>query len=78
MSHAPHDLHQEFPAHPEALHRLKMSDHHFQRLSHQYDEINQSIYKAETGLEPMDDLALESLKKQRLSLKDEIAKLLKA
>jgi uncharacterized protein YdcH (DUF465 family) len=77
MTHITHDLHHEFPAHADALHRLKMTDPHFKRLSHEYDEINQSIYKAEAGLAAMDDLALETLKKKRLSLKDEIATLLK-
>ncbi|NDA45977.1 MAG: DUF465 domain-containing protein [Alphaproteobacteria bacterium] len=78
MSHTPHELHQEFPQHAEALHQLKMSNAHFQRLSQDYERINKVIHKAEAGLEPMDDAALEGLKKQRLHIKDDIAKLLTA
>lgn len=77
MSHVPHDLHREFPADAELLHRLKLSDRHFQTLSESYQDINRDIHRIESEAEPAADERLEELKKRRLALVDEIAALLK-
>ena len=76
MTHTPHELHEEFPEHADKLHELKVSDTHFAHLSDQYHEINRAIHRAETEVEPTDDLHLEEMKKQRLHLKDQIAEML--
>ncbi|MGE0659435.1 MAG: YdcH family protein [Reyranellaceae bacterium] len=76
MSHVPHDLHAEFPDHAEALHRLKLEDRHFQTLAERYQTVNREIHRIETETEAASDERLETLKKQRLSLVDEIAGLL--
>lgn len=76
MTHIHHTLAEEFPEHIEKLHNLKMNDQHFVKLHAEYDDVNEEINKAEAGLKPMSDAALEDLKKNRLRLKDEIAKLL--
>jgi len=78
MSHTPHELHEEFPESHEALHRLKMENHHFARLAEQYHTLNRAIHRAEAHVEPMDDATLETMKKQRLALKDQIAGMLAA
>ncbi len=72
MSHTPHELAEEFPDKVEAMHSLKLSDAHFARLSDEYHEINRTIHRAETNVEPMEDLAAVELRKQRAALKDEI------
>jgi uncharacterized protein YdcH (DUF465 family) len=77
MSHVPHDLHQEFPADAELLHRLKLSDRHFQTLSERYNQVNHDIHRIESEVEPAADERLEELKKRRLALVDEIAAVLK-
>ncbi len=76
MTHTPHELHEEFPEHAEKLHELKVSNAHFAHLSEQYHEINRAIHRAESEVEPTDDLHLEDMKKQRLHLKDQIAEML--
>lgn len=76
MSHVPHDLHEEFPEHIDALHVMKEKNAHFARLAAEYNDVNRSIYRVESQIEAMDDFALEELKKQRLHLKDEIAAIL--
>lgn len=76
MTHIHHTLAEEFPEHIQKLHDLKINDQHFVKLHTEYDEVNQEINKAEAGLQAMSDTALEDLKKNRLRLKDEIAKLL--
>ena len=55
MSHTPHELHEEFPEAVDKLHALKLSDHHFARLSERYHEINREIHRIETNVEPASD-----------------------
>jgi uncharacterized protein YdcH (DUF465 family) len=76
MSHTPHELHEEFPESAAKLHALKETSAHFRTLSERYHDVNRQIHRAEAEVEPMDDEALETLKKTRLHLKDEIATLL--
>ncbi|MBX9759151.1 MAG: YdcH family protein [Beijerinckiaceae bacterium] len=78
MSHVPHDLHEEFPQHGERIHALKTSNSHFARLADKYHDVNRAIHRAEAEVEPTSDDVLESMKKQRLHLKDEIASMLSA
>lgn len=72
MSHVPHELVDEFPDKIERIRGLKAEDAHFARLTEQYHELNRTIHRGETNVEPMDDFHLESLKKQRLALLDDI------
>ncbi len=72
MSHTPHELHEEFPEHAEKLTELKTTDAHFARLADEYHEINRAVHRAETNVEPMDDLAETEMRKKRAHLKDEI------
>lgn len=72
MSHTPHELAEEFPEHVAKIHALKISNAHFQKLAEAYHGVNRAIHRAETNVEPMDGMAEETLRKQRLRLKDEI------
>jgi uncharacterized protein YdcH (DUF465 family) len=78
MSHTPHELSEEFPDKVEALHKLKQNDAHFARLADEYHEINRAIHRAETDLEPTDDLHMTAMRKQRMQLKDQISAALNA
>jgi hypothetical protein len=78
MSHTPHELAEEFPEHVERMHALKLSDAHFRKLAESYHEINRAIHRAETNLEPVDGMTEETMRKQRLRLKDEIYAMLTA
>ncbi|MTH96083.1 YdcH family protein [Roseibium sp. RKSG952] len=78
MTHVPHQLHEEFPDNADQLHKLKMSDAHFGKLSDDYAEVNHEIHRIESEVAPASDEALEELKKKRLHLKDQIAALLAA
>ncbi|WP_186389976.1 YdcH family protein [Stappia sp. TSB10P1A] len=78
MGHVPHELHEEFPDKTAALHELKTSNGHFARLAEKYHEVNREIHRVETDVTPASDEVLETLKKQRLRLKDEIAAMLAA
>ena len=76
MSHVPHELAEEFPHAVERMHALKLSDAHFRHLADRYHEVNRTIHRAETDVEPTDDFHMTEMRKERLALKDEIAKLL--
>ena len=78
MSHTPHELAEEFPGHVDRMHDLKMQDAHFARLFDQYHEINRRVHRAETNVEPVDELAEVEMRKQRMALKDEIWRMLSA
>ena len=76
MSHTPHELHAEFPADVAMLRELKVSDPHYRSLSEQYHEVNREIHRIEAEVDPATDARLEDLKKQRLSMLDEVAEML--
>ena len=76
MSHVPHELSEEFPDKAEKIHALKESDAHFRKLFDDYHAVNRAIHRAETNVEPTDQFHEEAMRKQRLKLKDELARLL--
>lgn len=52
---------------------LKTGNHaHFNRLYGEYNEVDNNIYRIEEGIENTSDEHLEKIKKQCLSLKDEL------
>lgn len=72
MSHTPHELAEEFPDKLEQISTLKQTDAHFARLADEYHEVNRAVHRAETNVEPMEDLAEVDLRKTRAALKDQI------
>ncbi|XOZ33652.1 YdcH family protein [Halomonadaceae bacterium KBTZ08] len=73
MSHTPHELAEEFPEHTDRISELKQSDAHFAELVDEYHEINRTIHRMETEIEPVATPTEEDARKKRLALKDEIA-----
>ena len=69
-------MHEEFPEKAEAIKELKGGNAHFARIAELYHELNRAIHRMETNVEPVADETLESMKKQRVTLKDEIASFL--
>lgn len=72
-----HNLVSEFPEHKERIHYLKMNDHHFARLATEYHEVDKEICRLEQSMATSDE-HLETLKKQRVFLKDDIYYMLQA
>lgn len=72
MTHTPHELAQEFPEKAELISELKQSDAHFAKLVDEYHEVNRAVHRAETNVEPVEELAEVEMRKQRAALKDEI------
>ncbi len=76
MSHTPHELHEEFPELGDKITELKGADAHFHKLFEEYHEVNRAVHRAETNVEPMEQLAEDQLRKQRAHLKDELYRML--
>ena len=72
MSNTPHELAEEFPEYTDRISALKQSNAHFAKLADTYHEVNRQVHRAETNIDPMDDLAETDLRKHRAALKDEI------
>ncbi|MDO6965703.1 YdcH family protein [Rhizobium alvei] len=72
MSNTPHELAAEFPEFVKQMQHLKSTDGHFARLYNEYHDINGRIHRAETDIEPLDDVTVIDLRKQRMQLKDEL------
>jgi uncharacterized protein YdcH (DUF465 family) len=71
-----HSLVSEFPEFRARIHTLKTTDSHFARLFDEYNDVEHEVHHIEAGAEASSDERLEQLKKQRLSLKDELFDLL--
>ncbi len=76
MSHVPHELAEEFPNDKQILHDLKMSNAHFAKLADEYHTVNREVHRIEIGVEGASDSRAIDLRKQRMHLKDEIAKMI--
>jgi uncharacterized protein YdcH (DUF465 family) len=72
MSHTPHELAAEFPEFAQKISDLKQSDAHFAKLFEEYHEVNRAVHRAETNVEPVEELAEVEMRKKRAALKDEL------
>ncbi|MBA4214227.1 MAG: hypothetical protein C0449_14220 [Polaromonas sp.] len=61
-----------FPEYRELISSLKGNDHHFTRLFDQHNALDQKIKNMEAGLEIATNVEIETLKREKLQLKDEI------
>lgn len=78
MSHTPHELAEEFPQDLKRMADLRQSDSHFEKLSESYHTVNRAIHRAETDVEPTDDVHMQTLRRERMGLKDQIAAYLRS
>lgn len=77
MVHTPHELAEDFPGEHEKIAKLRSENAHFSKLVDEYHEINRAVHRAETDVQPTDDVNMINMRKQRMRLKDEIAALLR-
>lgn len=76
MNQTPHDLNAEFPEKIDALHDLRQGDAHFARLTDHYNAVNEKIHRAEQRLDLLTEAEEEMLRRERMVLKDQIARML--
>lgn len=72
MSHTPHELAADLPDYAEKIQALKQSDAHFARLYDAYHQVNRQVHRAETDVEPTGDEEMETMRRERMRLKDEL------
>lgn len=66
-----------FPEYRDLITRLKTTDRHFLNLFERHNELDQKITNMENHIEPASQHDIEVLKKEKLSLKDELYALLR-
>ncbi|TDQ43185.1 YdcH family protein [Tepidicella xavieri] len=66
-----------FPEYRELITALKGHDHHFTRLFDKHNELDQQIKNMEARISPGTHEEIETLKKQKLLLKDELYAILR-
>lgn len=65
-----------FPEYRDLISRLKTEDRHFERLFNEHNELDEKITELEKHISPVGEVEIETLKKQKLALKDEIYQIL--
>lgn len=66
-----------FPEYRDLITRLKTEDAHFTRLFDEHNELDQRIKNLEARIELGTDAEIETLKKEKLNLKDQLHAILK-
>lgn len=66
-----------FPEYRDLITRLKTEDAHFTRLFDEHNELDQRIKNLEARIELATDAEIETLKKEKLNLKDQLYVILK-
>lgn len=67
-------LHQEFSQLRMELQRLRQNDPHFANLVAQFDQLDARIERIENGMEPLDELSLERMKRSLRVYRDSVAR----
>ena len=70
------ELDEMFPDAKAIIHDLKINDTHFAKLAERYHEVNRSVHRMETNVEPVSDETMENERKLRLTVLDEIAEII--
>jgi len=65
-----------FPEYRDLITQLKHNDLHFTKLFDRHNEIDQKIQNIETNAEQATDAEIETLKKEKLNLKDQLYSIL--
>lgn len=66
-----------FPEYRDLITQLKTTDRHFQHVFDKHNELDQQIKNKEAHLEPASATEIETLKKEKLALKDELYNILR-
>ena len=66
-----------FPEFRERITQLKTTDHHFMRLFDQHNALDQKVKNMEAAITPATHEEIETLKKEKLLLKDQLYAILK-
>jgi uncharacterized protein YdcH (DUF465 family) len=65
-----------FEHHQEEMEKLMKENEDFLRIYNRHQELDKKVTAAEIGTAPMEDLALNKLKKEKLRAKDQLARIM--
>jgi uncharacterized protein len=65
-----------FEHHQQEMEKLMKENEDFLRIYNRHQELDKRVSAAETGTAPMEDLALNQLKKEKLWAKDKLARIM--
>jgi uncharacterized protein len=60
----------------EKMEKMKQENEDFLRVFNRHQELDKRVTAAEVGTAPMEDLALNQLKKEKLFAKDQLARMM--
>ena len=66
-----------FPEFRDLITQLKTTDHHFMRLFEQHNALDQKVKNMEAHITPSTHDEIETLKREKLALKDQLYVILK-
>lgn len=66
-----------FPEYRDLITQLKTTDRHFLNVFDKHNELDQQIKNMESGVEPATHITIETMKKEKLALKDELYQILR-
>jgi uncharacterized protein YdcH (DUF465 family) len=72
MFNEPHDLEREFPQFIDRICHLRGKDPYFEQLFSEYHKVDKEVLQIAQGVEHTSDTYLETLKKNRVHLKDKL------
>jgi uncharacterized protein YdcH (DUF465 family) len=67
-----------FEHHQEEMEKMMKENEDFLRIYNKHQELDKRVTAAEIGTAPMEDLALNKLKKEKLRAKDQLARMMDA
>ena len=67
-----------FEHHQQEMDKLMKENEDFLRIYNRHQELDKRVTAAEVGTAPMEDLALNQLKKEKLWAKDKLARIMDA
>jgi uncharacterized protein YdcH (DUF465 family) len=65
-----------FEHHQQEMQQLMRENEDFLRIYNRHQQLDKRVSAAETGTAPMEDLALNQLKKEKLWAKDQLARIM--
>ncbi|MBD1549582.1 YdcH family protein [Roseibium aggregatum] len=76
MDEKPQALHEAFPEHAEKIKYLQEQDPEFKRRADEFHELSRAVHRAQMHEEPVEEVAVDELRKRRDLVKDELYRLI--
>lgn len=76
MDEKPQALHEAFPEHAEKIKYLQEQDPDFKRRADEFHELSRAVHRAQMHEEPVEEVAVDELRKRRDLVKDELYRLI--